>query len=241
MFARAERARIAAPAALAAGLVIGMYIAVLQVRAVSETEEGYTITNDEDAAVDWMRENLDGETVVSPSITTNLLLASLSPTSQYIADGGFSTATDEELFERILRVQAAYGYSEEAAFGRLDVSGEFDGFPVNDAQAGTEQQERLLEDYLAFFTFAFDIADGRAFASKVDEWRPRYGQLADESAVLSAYPADYLYCGHREQYFSPEDPAPGTYVREAFASGDVTVYAIVDEGEAGAVAFQGCR
>jgi hypothetical protein len=223
------------------GAVGAAYVVVLQARALAQTDDAYAITKDEDAAFAWLRENTDAaDTVVSPSVTTNLLLASLTPASEYLADGGFSAARDEELIERVLRVQAAFGYGEDDAFLRLNVNNEFDGFPANDATAATRDLERDLEEYLAFFSFSFEIRDQDAFTGRVESWRPRYRELLASSDVLSAYPADYLYCGPRERFFAAESPVPGTYVRGAFTAGDVTVYEIVAVDESGAREFAGC-
>ncbi|MBI5288850.1 MAG: hypothetical protein HY873_07745 [Chloroflexi bacterium] len=221
--------------------ICASYVVAMQARALAQTDDAFAISRDEESALAWLRVHTnDRDTVVSPSVTTNLLLASLTPASEYIADGGFSTAHDEELIERILRVQAAFGYSEEAAFLRLNILNEFDGFPVNDATATTADLERDLEEYLAFFTFSFEITDQQAFTDRVNTWRPRYRELLDTDAVLSAYPADYLYCSRRERFFDAEAPAPGTYVRPAHESGPVVVYEIVARGDEGAREFTGC-
>ena len=225
----------------AVAAVCAAYVVAMQARAIAQTDDAFAISHDEQAALAWLRENTDdSDTVVSPSITTNLLLASLTPSSEYLADGGFSSAHDRELTERILRVQAAFGYSEESAFSRLNVFNEFDGFPVNDATATTADLERDLEEYLAFFTFSFEISDQQAFTERVDSWRPRYRELQSEDAVLSAYPADYLYCGDRERFFDAESPSPGTYVRPVYESPTVVVYEIVARGDEGAAEFTGC-
>ena len=225
----------------AVAALCGGYVLAMQARALAETDDAFAISRDEESAFGWLREHTnDSDTVVSPSVTTNLLLASLTPASEYIAEGGFSTAHDEELIERILRVQAAFGYSEESAFLRLNVLNEFDGFPVNDATATTADLERDLEEYLAFFTFSFEITDQQAFNERVETWRPRYRELLATEAVLSAYPADYVYCSRRERFFDAEAPAPGTYVWPAYASGPVAVYEIVARGDNGATEFRGC-
>jgi hypothetical protein len=216
-------------------------VVVLQGRAIVETDAAFAISNDEDGMFSWIRANIeDDETIVSPSITTNLLLASLTPASQYLSEGGFSMAEDEELIDRILRAQAAYGYTEDEAFSRLDVHGEFDGFPVNDATGSTAEKEEELEDYLAFFTFSFEITDQNAFQNRADSWRTRYRGLLLQDDVLGPYPADYLYCGHRERFYVTQPPAPGTYVRLAYQSGDVMLFQIVDQSVAGATEFAGC-
>jgi hypothetical protein len=234
-------ARPALAATAIAAVAAGAYLAVLHARFISDTDAAFAISADEDAALDWLRDHASSsDTVVSPSVTTNLYLASLTSPAQYLSEGGFSTAKDEELIERLLRVQAAYGYTEEEAFSRLDVSGEYSGFPVNDPTLSTDELERDLENYLAFFSFSFGIERPTEFTEKVESWRPRYRELLASDGVLAAYPADYLYCGPRERYFGSDDAASGTYVRPAFESGDVAVYEIVDAATEGATEFEGC-
>jgi hypothetical protein len=219
-----------------------VYAVALQWRAIDVTGEGYVVTDDEDAAFAWMRSHLgENDTVVSPSITTNLLLASLTPTSQYLADGGFTHAEDEELIARILRVQAAYGYSEDDVMRRLSIDGDHEGFPLHEATTNERSQERLLENYLSFFTFSFEIENRDWFEERTASWRAPYEALLATDDPLSAYPAEYLYCGHRERYFDAVSAAPGTYVRVAFERGEVTVYERVDRGADGASPFEGCR
>lgn len=241
---RVRMPSLARPALAATGIVAvasGLYLVVLHARFISDTDAAFAISRDEDAAFDWLRDHASSsDTVVSPSVSTNLYLASLTSSAQYLAEGGFSTATDEELLERLLRAQAAYGYSEDEAFSRLDISGEFAGFPVNDPTLSTEELERDLENYLAFFSFSFEIEAQAEFTARVESWRPRYRELLASDGVLAAYPAEYLYCGPRERYFGAVDPAPGTYVVPAFESGDVVVYEIVDAATDRAVEFEGC-
>jgi hypothetical protein len=232
------------PIALALAVIAALgasYVIVLQARAVRQTDDAFAVTADEHAAFSWIRENVaDNQTIVSPSITTNLLLASVSPAAQYIADGGFSTANDEELAERMLRSQAAFGLTEDEVFARLDINDEFQGFPVNDATGSARELERDLEYYLAFFTFSFEIEDRDGFVARIGPWRSRYRELLRTDDVLSTYAADYLYCGHRERFHRTQTPAPGTWVVEVFRQGDVAVFEIVGSGYPGAVEFAGC-
>jgi hypothetical protein len=122
----------------------------------------------------------------------------------------------------------------------LDVHGEYDGFPVHDATGTDEEMERALEDHLAFFTFSFQVSDQDAFRDRAESWRPMYRDLVKTRGVLKSYPADYVYCGHRERYFDSEIVAPGTLVQPAFESGDVVIYRLVDANTAGATEFAGC-
>jgi hypothetical protein len=236
---RVPRGAYVAAGALAACALV--YAGALQSRAIAITDEGYVVTDDEDAAFAWMRSHLgEGDTVVSPSITTNLLLASLTPTSQYLADGGFSHAGDDELIARMLRVQAAYGYSEDDVMRRLSIDGEHEGFPLHEPTTDEHAQERLLENYLSFFIFSFEIEDQAWFKGRTASFAAPYEALLATDDPLSAYPAEYLYCGHRERYFDEASPAPGTYVRVAFERGDVALYERVDRGDVVAVTFSGC-
>jgi hypothetical protein len=236
-----EVRRVAYAIGVALAAVSALYVVALQVRAVSSSADGYVLTSDEDAAFAWMRDHLgEDDTVVSSSVTTNLLLASLTPTSQYLADGGFTYAEDDELISRLLRVQAAYGYSEDDMLRRVDIGDEHDGFPLNDPDPGIREQERMLEDHLAFFTFSFEIEDRDAFMARSESWRPQYRALLSTDDPLSAYPADYVYCGHRERFYDAASASPGTFVRVAFEQGDVTVFEHVAPGAEGATEFRGC-
>jgi hypothetical protein len=237
-----QTGRIAQAGVAAVAIAAGVYVVALQVRAVESTEDGFVLSHAEDAAFEWMRDHLDADdTVVSPSVTTSLLLASLTPASQYLADGGFTYANDAELSERMLRVQSAYGYSEEDVLRRVRLDEEFEGFPLNDPDPGIAEQERMLEDHLAFFMFSFEILDREEFGARTEaSWLPRYRELLTIGDPLNAYPAEYLYCGHRERFYAASEPAEGTFVRVAFAEGDVTLYERVDAGSAGAMEFGGC-
>jgi hypothetical protein len=237
-----EAPRVAAAAAAAVAAAASLaYVGVLQTRAITTTADGFVVTDGEEAAFAWMRDHLDdGDTVVSPSVSTNLLLASLTPASQYLADGGFTYAEDDELAARMLRVQAAYGYSEDDVMRRVSLDDEFEGFPLNDPDPDIEEQERLLEDHLAFFLFSFEIEDRGAFAERAETWRDEYRALLTADDPLAAYPADYVYCGRRERFYDSATPGRGTYVRVAFEQGDVTVYERVEQKSDGAVEFAGC-
>lgn len=217
----------------------GVYVAVHQSRALAQVDGAFAVRADEKAALDWIAAKLGhDDTVVSPSITTNLLLAGLTASSQYIAEGGFSTATDDELIDRQLRLHAAFGVTEAQLLRRFQVDDESAGFPVNDREGSLAELEARLERFMAFYGFSFEIEDADAFTSRTASWRPVYERLLTEDAVLSAYDADYIYCGHRERLLETGTPAPGTFVRPAFERGDVTVYEITDGP--GTVEFAGC-
>jgi hypothetical protein len=232
----------AAGAALGAVALVALaYLFVLEVRSVRHTDPAFAMRADEAAAFDWISEHITtDETVVSPSITTNLYLASLTPADEYIGEGGFSRATDAELTERMLRAQAAFGYTEDDAFSRLDVTDASGGFPVNDTRGDAHELERKLERFLAFYTYSFEIAEQAAFDARVETWRPQYRALLGETNVLSAYRADYLYCGPRERLYRGGTPSPGTFVQPAFRQGEVTVYRLTPAAEPGSQPFAGC-
>jgi hypothetical protein len=230
----------AAGAAIAVVAVIGsVHFATYQSRALAQTDEAFAVNEDENAAFDWIDANVsDDETVVSSSVTTNLLLASLTASSQYIAEGGFTTAKDEELIDRLLRMHAAYGYDVDAVLGRFSVDNPSSGFPVTENEGSAEGLERDLEGFLGFFALSFEVEDAEEFEARTESWREPYLALLGEGGVLAEYPADYMYCGPRERYFEAGEPAPGTFVTVAFEQGDVQVYEIV--GERAGTEFTGC-
>ena len=236
-----EHVRVFAGALAVVAVVSLAYVIATQTRAIVSTNEAFAVADDEHAALNWISDNVESdETVVSPSITTNVLLASLTSASQYMGEGGFSTTTDDELMDRLLRAQAAYGYPEDAAFGRLNVYDEFEGYPVNNQGGSKAHQERALEQYLGFYTFSFEVSDKATFTERMNAERPRYAALRRTDDVLAPYPANYLYCGHRERYFPAEGVAPGTWVRVAHQSGEYMVYEIVAAEAPGAFEFTGC-
>ena len=236
-----ERLQLAGYALAGLAAICVVYGAVYQLRALRSVDSAYAITSDEDAAFAWARSNLGtNDTVATPSITTNLLLASLTPASEYIADGGFSKASDTELADRMLRVQAAFGYSDATLAERLNIDNDAKGFPLTDNTGSDAELERQFEDALAFFTFSFEIEHPAKFDERVAAWRTEYATLVSESNVLSPYPAGYLYCGHRERYFPAGQAAPGTFVNVAFQQGEVTIYKLASATDPGATAFKGC-
>lgn len=234
--------RRAGSLAFAALAVVAIaHFAIFQARAIRHTDASFAVTADEHAALSWIDDHVtSAETVASPSITTNLYLASLTPADEYIAEGGFSKATDAELIDRMLRVQAAFGYSEDDVFSRLDVTDDSGGFPVNDNVGTPAQLERKLERFLAFYTLSFEITDQSAFDARVETWRPTYRSLTADHDVLAPYAADYLYCGQRERIYGGGTASPGTMVMIAFEEGDVTIYRRVEAGSPGARSFTGC-
>jgi hypothetical protein len=194
--------------------------------------------SDERAAFDWIETHVrDDQTVVSPSVNTNMLLPAMTPAGRYLQDGFFTRVSDDEIIDRFLRAQAAFGYSEEDVFKRLDPE---NGYPTTDKAVPQDELERHFEDSAAYFSFNWEITHPERIAERLPEWRQRYEALLQENDVLAAYPADYLFCGHRERYWPATHPAPGTYVTVAFQRGDAIVYALAKESDPGARPFTGC-
>jgi hypothetical protein len=233
------RAGVVAFACLA--VVGAVYLVTFQARSIQQTDASFAIGSDEDAALRWVAEHVSGnETVVSPSITTNLYLAALTPASEYLGEGWSSKATDEELMDRVLRTQAAYGYSEDDVFSRLDVTDATGGFPVNDPTGTPAALEKKLERFLAYYTFQFEVRHQQSFDDRVQSWHARFRDLQSDFDVLSPYKADYLYCGPRERFYAGTRPSPGTFVTIAFAEGAVTVYRLTSLDAPDARQFRGC-
>jgi hypothetical protein len=224
-------------AAIAAGS--GVYVVAFQVRAINQLNSSYALRADEAAAFSWMRATFHhDETVVTPSASTNLLLASLTPAFVYVPYGSSavgSKASDDEIIERYLRASAAFGYTSDTAIGRLDPA---NGIPI----PGTDLPlpdipiyvERSMIDYLLNeFVVRPDIVNPR-----IPEWRSRFMALKSQAGVLDAYAATYLYCGPLERLWPVDEASPGTLVTVAFQQDQVTVYRLGDAP--GAVPFRGC-
>jgi hypothetical protein len=215
-----------------------VYTAGMQLHATAHTQAQYAMPADEAAAFDWMDAHLhSGDVVVSPSVNTNMLLVALTPASRYIAGDVFSRLTDDEIIDRFLRAQAAFGYSADDVFARLDPA---NGYPTSDRGVPGAALERHFEESSAYFLFSWEITHPNLIADRLPEWRRRYVALLTEPDVLAAHDAGYLFCGHRERFWATTTPAPGTYVREAFRQGGAVIYQIVDATAQGAQAFAGC-
>jgi len=222
---------LAVAAALAA-----VYLAAFQVRVTTLVDDAYAVSDDEHAAFEWVEDNVTTlDTVGSPSIITTLLLANLTPASGYIIGGYNPVVDDAELIDRFLRIQAAYGYSEEDTFERLDPRYFFgvENLPSIELQRQVEQQA-------AYYNFYWEVFEPDVYEERIPAWREQFRALEGQENVLAAYPVDYLYCGPRERFWPMPSPAPGTYVRQAFQQGEVTIYAIVSGADPGATAFAGC-
>ena len=125
------------------GVVLALWFVAFQVRAERQVDPAFSMRPDERAAFDWIDANVHaGQTVVSPSISTNLYLAVMTPASRYILEAFVADPTDEEIVDRYLRVSAAYGLSEADTFQRLD--------PYDTCKAG---QTTACEDTAPNFPF----------------------------------------------------------------------------------------
>jgi hypothetical protein len=233
------RSRLPALAFGALAVVGVVYLAVFQARTTITVADAFALGADERAAFGWIDARVsDRQTVVSPSVNTNMLLPALTPASRYVIDGAFVRVADDELIDRFLRAQAAFGYSEEDVFGRLDPA---HAYPTSDQSVPEDQLQQHFELSAAYFLYNWEITHPETIASRMPAWQQRYAALLDEDNVLAAYPADYLYCGPRERAWKVDRPPRGVYVRDAFAEGDAAVYELVHAGEPGARPFGGCR
>lgn len=232
-----ERRWMALGAVATIALVALVYVAALQVRATIDVADAYSLSPDEYAAFQWIDHNVSkNQTVASPSIITTLLVDDLTPASSYIMGGYDPVATDNELVDRYLRVEATYGYSEDVAFGRLDPANEF---PFHDAGPATSL-ERNVEEHVAFYTFYWEILTPQRLDDRMAAWRARFRTIEAEQDVIAAWPATYLYCGPRERFWPAVHPSAGTYVRVAFHRGTVTIYRLTNASDPAAAPFRGC-
>lgn len=212
--------------------------AVIQVRAARQVNASFAVADDEHAAFAWIDSNLGkGDTVVSPSVTTNLLLASLTSSSQYMALCCYTTADDDELVGRYLRTQIAFGLSEETTFRRFDAAA---GFPFKDLSGDERALEARAETYMNYFLLNWEINDPPSIERRMPRWRQDFETLQSRDDVLAPFPAQYLYCGPRERLWTVLTPPRGLYVRTAFQQGVSTVYQIVASDAPGAESFGGC-
>ncbi|HXK33490.1 MAG TPA: hypothetical protein VNM91_05685 [Dehalococcoidia bacterium] len=214
-----------------------LFVSAVQVRAFQQTGDAFALREDERAAFDWIEDNVAApETVVSPSLSTNMYVASLTPARRYLREAFVPGPSDDELIEDYLRASAAYGYPPGDVMERLDPAyfphGEF----IDDARA----REELLEYSMAFYLLNWQVTDPDRITARIPRWRARYeALLALDDPLADGRRADYVYCGPRERLFEGSG-APGVYVRVAFQQGEVTVYEIAESGADGAKRFGGC-
>ena len=220
--------------------VVGViYLAVFQLRTTITVEDAFAVDADERAAFDWIDAHLDDrDIVVSPSINTAMLLPALTPASRYVIDGAYVRVPDDELMDRFLRAQGAFGYSEQDVFDRLDPA---HAYPTSDQNVPEDQLQQHFELSAAYFLFNWEITHPESIARRLPAWRERYAAIREQPDVLGAYPADYLFCGPRERLWKVDRPARALYVRDVFAQGHAAVYELVDADEPGAHPFRGCQ
>ena len=233
-------------------VALAVWFPAFQVRAERQVDPAFTIRADERAAFDWIDDNLHpGETVVSPSISTNLYLASMTPASRYILEAFVADPSDEEIIDRYLRVSAAYGLSEADAFGRID--------PYDTCKPGQttacedtasnfpfrrvlpfDAREADLEGSMAYYLLNWEVVQPTRILDRFPGWKQSYAALEGSSNPLAGYRADYLYCGPRERLWPASEPATGIHVTVAFQQGEATLYRLVDASDPQAALFRGC-
>jgi hypothetical protein len=225
--------RLAPVALLALAALCVLHIAVLQVRATREVAAAFALSSDEYAAFSWIDHNVaSGQTVVSTSITTNDLLATLTGASVYLPDGFLSHVSDQELFDRYLRASALYGYDEQTTFARID--------PALGGADHAAPYELRFESFVSYYLTNWEVVIApQRIADRMPALRDAFRTLRSSRQPLDAYPADYIYCGHRERFW-PARPSSDTYVRVAFHQGESTVYRIVRATDPQAQRFPGC-
>ncbi|HYM14128.1 MAG TPA: hypothetical protein VEZ14_01030 [Dehalococcoidia bacterium] len=208
---------------------------VIQARALQAVNPSFAVSSDEDAALSWLRtQAVRGAVVVSPSVITNILVASLTPAPRYVKDGFVTSPSDAELVDRFLRAEAAYGFNADDALGRL--------VPVNrPLAAGTAATlQRSVEKGAAFYLLNDEVSVPGSVAQRIDGWRSQYLALVAERDVLRAYRADYLYCGPRERLWTASAAARGTMVRLVFRRATVAIYQRTSPSDPAAMEFKGC-
>jgi hypothetical protein len=232
-----REARVAAGAFAVAAVCASVYVGAYQIRAIREVDASYAVSDDEAAALQWMRANVHGDqTVVSPSIVTTINVAAMTPASEYIMGGFNPVANDDELIDRYLRVSIAFGHGEDDVFQRIDPYHPLP-FDTNDT---ADELMKDTEQSVAYYTFYSETDHPEELAERLPDWHERFESLEGESNVLAAYPADYLYCGDRERLWPVQREPSGIYVTVAFHQGTVTVYRLTDESNPDAQSFTGC-
>jgi hypothetical protein len=235
-----QNVRPAAAFAVGALAVLGgVYFTAIQVRAVRQIDESYAMSADEYAAFQWIDRNLaEEDTVVTPSWVTTQQLALLTPASTYIASGSLTRIPNEEIADRYLRVSAAYGIDESAAFYRIDPAREA---PSNDRSVPSNMLERHYDERSSYYLFNEATSKPKIITDRFPDWQQKYPALLTTANVLNTYDADYLYCGHRERFWPVGPAAPGTWVEDAFRQGDVVLLRMVPADTQGAKEFAGCQ
>ena len=195
-----------------------VFVVTLQVRATQRLDEVFALRADEDAALGWMEETLgEDDIVVSPSFSTNLYVAGLTPARPHLPAIFVPGLEGEQLIDRYLRASAALGYAADPTLARLDPEAFFVDLAPRD------EREAQTEEWMAFFLLNWEITQPERIEERIPGWRERYESLLMTEDVLGGLGGAYLYCGPRERLWEVGRPAPGTYVTTAFGEGDVTI------------------
>jgi hypothetical protein len=146
-----------------------------------------------------------------------------------------SKATDDEIIDRYLRASAAFGYTSDAAIGRLDPA---NGIPIPGTELPPDDVPRYVERSMIDYLLNELVDRPATIRARIPGWRSQLDALKGEPGVLTAHRAEYLYCGPLERLWPVDRPAPGTLVSVAFQQDQVTVYRL--GGVPGAAPFRGC-
>lgn len=235
-----------------AAIGVAAWFPAFQVRAERQVDPAFTMRPDERAAFGWIDENIRaGEVVASPSISTNLYLAAMTPASRYVLEAFVADPSDDEIVDRYLRVSAAYGFSEADTFGRLDpydtckpgqttaCEDTASNFPFRSVLP-FDAREADLEGSIAYYLMNWEIVQPTRILDRFPRWQAAFAALRRDDNVLAPYRADYLYCGPRERLWAASEPASGIYVTTAYQRGEVTIYRLADRSDARAAPFRGC-
>jgi hypothetical protein len=219
------------------------YVAVFQARAMSDLDQDYALRPDEAAAIDWIRDNVGkDETVVSPSRSTNYLLASLTSAYVYVPYGSSAVGTrasDDEIVDRYFRASAVFGYTVEDTMYRLEAANGIPR-PQEDDDIPAADIERYVERSMIDYLLNEIVDDPEEVARRTPGWRAEYARLLAEDDPLGSYRAKYIYCGPRERLWKGAPPVGDTWVENAFQQGEVAILQIVKSVEPGAEQFGGC-
>ena len=240
--------------ALGSVAVLGVvHLGVFQARAIHNVDAGFSMRSDEHAAFDWIDSNVpEGSAIVSPSVTTNLYVAAFTSASKYVKDGFIAAPSDDEIVDRYLRTQASYGFSEDVTFARIDpiyrcktaddyrCAKPSSNFPFKDVGPVLREREAALETNMAYYLLNWEITHPDTIEARMPAWRERYRALQSQPDPLSAYRADYLYCGPRERLWPANIGAPSISVTVAYQQGEVTLYRIAGASNVGVLPFRGC-
>jgi hypothetical protein len=244
-----QRVALAALSVLA--VASGAWFATFQVRAERQVDPAFSMRTDERAAFEWIDSNLTpDDVVVSPSISTNLYLAAMTPAQRYILEAFVADPTDDQIVDRYLRTSAAFGYSADDTFARLDPydtcrPGErvcedtASNFPFRSVLPFSER-EADLEWSMAYYLLNWEIVQPTRITERIPRWKDDFARIDAEPDPLAGQHAEYLYCGPRERLWPASHPASGLYATVAFEQGDAAVYRLANPSDPGAEAFRGC-